>query len=359
MEETAIDKENSNIKKARLWFCLSGAFFVIVFVWAGYLFLAQKTQNTKAVNAQKIALETKNNTVTPRLSERMLDGTLVYESQASSSVYGVMIDNHVDARPEAGLEKAGIVFEAEAEGGITRFLAFFSSDMAIEKIGPVRSARPYFVDWANEFNALYAHVGGSPDALAKLIDEDFFAINEFFNGAYFWRDTARLAPHNVYTSSRLLNSYINKHQKNTEAFLPWKYKADADLAVRPDATNIKIEFAMSDYIVSWKYDKNNNDFIRFIADEPQKTESNDFITARNVAIMYVAAEAIDDKLRLDLKNIGTGEALACFDGKCQSGTWSKPAKEERTRFFIGDNEVMFNRGTTWVEVVKQGYKVTY
>jgi hypothetical protein len=360
MEEIAKDEENSKIKKARLWFYISGAFFITVLAFSFFLFLPKNTQgNMHPKNSEDKVQDVKKIDDKHAKTERALDGVLIDAPEASSTIYGVMIDNHVDARPEAGLEQAGLVFEAEAEGGITRYLALFPANISIDKIGPIRSARPYFIDWANEFNALYVHVGGSPVALAKIIDEDFFDINEFYNGGFFWRDETRLAPHNVYTSSQLLNKYIDKQKKNADAFLAWKFKEDADLAIRPDAENIEINFALDRYEVAWKYDKTNDNFIRYIAGAPQQTENSNFITAKNVAIMYVASEAIDDKLRLDLKNIGTGDALVCVDGKCQGGTWNKPSKEERTRFYIGDKEVEFNRGTTWIEVVKTGYKVSY
>jgi hypothetical protein len=360
MEEIETDKEISNIKKARLWFYISGAFFIIILAFSAFFFVSHKAQDENAQkNFEKNVLDTKKKDDKILKEARPLDGVIVDVPEASSSVFAIMIDNHVDARPEAGLDKAGLVFEAEAEGGITRYLAFFPTNMLVEKIGPVRSARPYFIDWANEFNALYVHVGGSPAALAKLIDEDFFDINEFFNGGYFWRDATRVAPHNVFTSSLLLNNYINKQNENREAFLPWKFKEDADLAMRPDFENIEIDFLLAGYDVAWKYDKINNTFIRYIAGSPQKTESNDFITAKNVAIMYVVSEAIDDKLRLEMQNIGNGKAIVCRDGRCQGGTWQKPSKEERTRFYSSGQEVDFNRGTTWIEVVKEGYKVTY
>jgi hypothetical protein len=99
-----------------------------------------------------------------------------------------MIDNSVFARPPSALSRAGLVYEAEVEGNATRLMAIFSSGKDLNEIGPVRSARPYFIEWAKEFGAPYVHCGGSPEALAILAKGGIIDINEFYGGAYFWRD---------------------------------------------------------------------------------------------------------------------------------------------------------------------------
>ncbi|HSD12679.1 MAG TPA: DUF3048 domain-containing protein, partial [Patescibacteria group bacterium] len=133
---------------------------------------------------------------------RVIDGVAVPEDAPDVTGYfAATIDNLSVARPQAGLTKASLVFEAPVEGGITRFLAVFPDDVTADRIGPVRSARPYFLDWASEFDAVYAHVGGSPEALEKIVAYDMRDLNEFFAGKYFWRDENRDAPHNAYTST--------------------------------------------------------------------------------------------------------------------------------------------------------------
>lgn len=149
------------------------------------------------------------------VKERALDG--VYISRWEKELYpvAVVIDNKHEARPWAGLSYAGLVFEAPVEGGITRFMAVYSSAREIEKIGPVRSVRPYYVDWALGLGALIAHCGGSPQALS-IISSDAelreLDLDQFSNGFYYWRSGDRIAPHNLYTSSDRLSRARNKKE---------------------------------------------------------------------------------------------------------------------------------------------------
>ena len=94
---------------------------------------------------------------------RKIDG-VCYEGDEPFT-YAVMIDNHSWARPPFGLSQASLVYETIVESPITRFLAIFVDNENIKQIGPVRSARPFYVDWVKEFNIPYLHVGGSNEAL--------------------------------------------------------------------------------------------------------------------------------------------------------------------------------------------------
>jgi hypothetical protein len=93
-----------------------------------------------------------------------LSGRMVEKEKTTRKPIAVVVENHPDARPQSGLNDAALVFETFAEGGITRFLAVFQEN-DVANIGPVRSARPYFVEWATSLKALFAHVGGNIDAL--------------------------------------------------------------------------------------------------------------------------------------------------------------------------------------------------
>jgi len=136
---------------------------------------------------------------------RLLDGVGVEdESKVNPPIFAVQVENMVDARPLSGISKANLVYEAISEAGITRLLALYVKDNSVSEIGPVRSARPYYIDWASEYGALYAHSGGSPEALRVVSDYDVLDLNEFSNGKYFWRSKSRYAPHNLYTSVELL-----------------------------------------------------------------------------------------------------------------------------------------------------------
>jgi hypothetical protein len=132
-----------------------------------------------------------------------LTGVQVPPELAKRPVTGIMIENSIYARPQSGIQDAGVVFEAIAEAGITRFLTLYQ-DAKPQYIGPVRSLRPYYIDWAGSFDASIAHIGGSPDAL-KRIRNGGKDLDQFFNSGSYWRQPTREAPHNVYTSFKLLD----------------------------------------------------------------------------------------------------------------------------------------------------------
>ena len=166
--------------------------------------------------------------------EVVFDGVRVPADLPEEKLYfAATIDNITVARPQSGISKASLVYEAPVEAGITRFLAIYPEGEDVERIGPVRSARPYFLDWAAEFDALFVHVGGSPEALEKLRAYDMRDLNEFFNGAYFWRDRSRSAPHNTYTSTEKLIAADRKRfaDRKPPEVAGWRFKDDAPAEV--------------------------------------------------------------------------------------------------------------------------------
>ncbi|MCK4554100.1 DUF3048 domain-containing protein, partial [Candidatus Parcubacteria bacterium] len=163
---------------------------------------------------------------------RGIDGVYVEQGRENPYPIAVIIENHIDARPPSGLAQANLVFEAEAEGGITRFLAIFAGGQNLEEIGPVRSVRPYFVDWAREFSAVLVHCGGSPSSLVKIVQDNVFSLNEFYNGGYYWRSAKRPGPHNVYTSTENLNKYLESKNLDAGKFLSWQYPSFATPSVK-------------------------------------------------------------------------------------------------------------------------------
>lgn len=335
-------------------------FFVVSLVVAYFIF--------KRVHSypppEKIKLEVENKkedgTECTDCVRRLIDGIYVKPGEENYFPIGVIVENQVDARPQSGLSEANLVYEAEAEGWITRFLAFYADGSDIKKIGPIRSARPYFVDWAHEFSALFAHCGGSPEALVKIKKDKIYDLNEFYNEKYFWRDNTRDAPHNIYTSSEKLKKYLETENLKEGKYFSWNFKDDAEEALRPDNSEIDINFQLSNYIVKWKYNKESNDYTRYMAGEVHKDAENHEIKAKNVIIEFVGAKVIDDDLRLKMDHIGEGKAIVCLDGKCEEGKWQKKSSSARTQLYNTEGkEFQFNAGTTWVEVVRSEYRVIY
>jgi len=278
---------------------------------------------------------------------------LVEPGQENPYPLAFMIDNTPEARPQAGLSAASLVIEAEAEGGVTRYLAIFAASDLPDKIGPIRSARPYFIDWANEFSAAYVHCGGSPDALSKITRDAIVDLNEFYNAETFWRDNLRTAPHNVYTKKDLLQNFLASKGLNQGKFFGYNYKSDEDVALRPNTSEIYIPYKLKGFKVTWRYDKAQNDYFRLVDGQEYKDENGEIIRAKNIIIQVAEAKELDDKLRLEMITIGEGRATICLDGKCQEGKWKKKSASARTRFYDqNDQEISLNPGKTWIEVVR-------
>lgn len=284
-----------------------------------------------------------------------LDGICLVAGKTEKYPVAVMIDNKFEARPWSGLSYAGLVYEAPVEGGITRFLAIYTTDREIKKIGPVRSVRPYYIDWAREFSALMLHIGGSPAALDEIADDPVLREKNIDAlGEYFWRVKDRIAPHNAYTSSELLDKAREKLVKDGVLdFNFWKFKDDAFVSKRGELTEIKIKF--SNYLIYdavWEYNKERNIYKRKEGASYAQDEDGRMILAKNVAILMTDIEVIDVVSRREIKTVGSGDALVFQDGKKIEARWEKRSEEDRVYFFnLDGSDIFFNRGTTWVEVV--------
>jgi len=289
-------------------------------------------------------------------TRRLLDGVYVESGQENNFPVAVMIDNNIYARPHSGLARADLVYEAEVEGSATRYMAVFADLNDLEEIGPVRSARPYFVNWALELSALYVHVGGSPEALVNIKRDKVYDFNEFYNGDYFWRDWDRSAPHNVYSSGENLKKYTDARSFTKGDFSAWQFKDEAEEGDRGEnSREISIGFLIKGYAVKWVYDRASNSYIRYLGGVAHIDKSGEGVTAKNIIIQYAEAEVIDRELRLDMEETGSGQAILCRDGFCRKGSWQKKDAPERTRFYDeGGDETVLNAGVTWVEVVRPG-----
>lgn len=299
----------------------------------------------------------------PGCIRRSIDGVLVKPENANPPLAAVMIDNHPDARPPRGLDKASLVYEAEVEGNFTRYMAIFPLDRKIGQIGPVRSARPYFVEWALGFDALYCHCGGSPQALAKIASSDLKDLNEFYNSSCYWRGDDAPAPHNIFTSIEKLRQCGQDKQdrvpKKETAEKGWDHKKEEPMVI-PPYPSIEIRYGSEKMNVKWNYDTSDNSYLRYLGDEKHLTKAGEEIRAKNILIQYIPAKVIDDKLRLKMNTDGWGKAVICHDGSCTNGQWAKSGPKSRTHFFYEDGtKASLNPGTSWVEVVRPDKKVIF
>jgi hypothetical protein len=301
---------------------------------------------------------------------------------------GVMIENHEDSRPQSGLSLADVVYEAVAEGGITRTLSvFFCQDAGI--IGPVRSARTYFLDFISEYGSypLYAHVGGAntpgpANALGQIGDygwNGYNDLNQFSIGfPTFRRDESRLGrsvatEHTMYSVTSKLwevgkKRGLGKKDKDgdswDENFTPYSFKDDLDTTKRPATQSIHLEWDATNYAVDWVYSKEENRYLRKNGASPHKDRNTGKqLSAKNVIVLFMresrANDGYEDNLHVLYGTKGTGNAAIFLDGKQVKGTWKKSGREARTELFdeSGD-ELKLNRGNIWFEIQPTGATVT-
>ncbi|MBI5467168.1 MAG: DUF3048 domain-containing protein [Candidatus Kerfeldbacteria bacterium] len=306
------------------------------------------------------------NTNTTQLVPRLLDGVLVPPDQAKSNTYAVMIENEISSRPPSALDKASVVYSALAEGGITRFMALYPvGGEKLAQIGPVRSARPYFITEAEEYKALYVHAGGSPQALSylKSSKSNVVDFNQFSHGGNFIRDDSRAAPHNLYTDSDKLFLGLKQMAPNlTPTYTSWTFKDEAAFDTRPTTVNdIVINYSAFNYKVKYTYDRVQNRYQRFQADKAHVTRQGDQIYAKDVIVEFVKTGLIPgEKQRLQMELVGTGRMLLFRDGAAIEGTWKKDSNTGRTQFLDKDgNTLALNPGPIWIELVPTDRTVTY
>jgi len=283
-----------------------------------------------------------------------------YESRP----FAVMINNHTDARPQANLINADLVYEIVAEGGITRFLAFFESS-APEKIGPVRSTREYYLVLVKELgDAAIMHIGWSPQALTAI--ETWPVRSLARGGATFWRENPKnvATEHTAYVNGKDLRALMDKlGWSGVGEFRVWKFKDNAKkYESSPAATEVTIDFwYKGDYSAGFKYNPQANSYLRFTGYDSnnQLVSHIDQITGKqleykNVIVQFVSEVPIagDDKNRLTYELTGSGEGLVFIDGKVTKVTWSKESRDARTLFYdLNGKEIEFNRGKFWISAV--------
>lgn len=312
--------------------------------------------------------------ITPPLVEEIcldckvhpLSGQLMEESETHGRPWALMIDNYVGARPSVGLSAATLVYEAPVEGGVTRLMAIFKAQDLPAEIGPIRSARPYFLKWAQELGATYVHVGGSEEALVLAKNLGLNDVNEFYQGAYFWRSKNRPAPHNILTSKEKLDSYRQDLKLDEEDFsllkqnyfTPYQFE-DLPATEISSSSLVKVKYSEG-YNVSWHYSPETNTYQRYLENSPHQEADGSLIVVDNLVFPVRAFKVIDDDLRLALIPQNSGTALLCQNGVCNWGNWKQNNSSERWRFYKKDeSEFVFKPGKTWISIISRLEDVQY
>lgn len=297
----------------------------------------------------------------------------------------VMIENHEEARPQSGLSSADIVYETVAEGGITRFMAVFHCNFYDVQVGPVRSARTYFLDWASEYDPLYAHVGGAntpgpANALGQISDYKIKSLNQFGIGfPTYWRDYQRLGrpvatEHTMYSSTDKLWAIGEKKGWSAtdsaglrwdKSFVSWQFKDPAGNSGQTTKITVPFWEGRGEYVVEWNYDSSCNCYKRKNGGrDHMDLNTNKQISPKNVVVKFQkegrANDGYEGNVHLVYTNKGEGKVLVFQDGNVVEGKWVKPTRLSREKFVDkSGKEIAFIKGQIWLQTVPEGSNVTY
>ncbi|MCF8008504.1 MAG: DUF3048 domain-containing protein [Halanaerobiales bacterium] len=271
----------------------------------------------------------------------------------------VSVENTPKARPQSGLDKASIVYEFLVEGGITRFLALYWSEIP-DKIGPIRSLRPYMIEIAEEYDSLLLHAGASPDGFQYLEENNIKNLDQIYNGKYYWRSQLRKSPHNLYTGLYRIDDYLENM-----VGIEYEYRFNfADIIIISNAKKaadlITINYWGS-YQVLYEYDQNQNLYYRYIKDmdNPHKTENGNQLSTNNIIIQFTETKVKDKIGRLTINLEGQNKALYFRNGVVTEGYWKKE-DGAMTKFYDQDNNLItLNPGKTWIQIVPLSTNISY
>ena len=301
------------------------------------------------------------------------DGVLETPAAAARPVVAVMIDDAPAARPQSGLADADILFQAPAEGGIPRYMALYQANAA-PAIGPIRSSRRYFVGWAAAWRPLYAHVGGAPNALAALDAMNGTLVwnaDEFRWAAYMPRITTRVAPHNVYSSTRELDALAARLGVPATPPAAWSFVDPAPLADRPATGSLTVPYPAG--VISYSYDPATDRYLRSVDGVPQiDAGTGARVAPYDVVVIYVAVGPLanapgqitnQEKGRLEVGYTGSGRALVLRDGVAIEARWSKasdgtPLVLTHAAGAAAGEPVQLVRGQIAIQVVPEGTAIT-
>lgn len=345
-------KKQKNNKKVKVSVIVATISIILVIGVALLLFLGSKKDST----LPKI---TKKNSKTPTIESNLK----IVDLNSKTRPYAIMINNLGVARPlQSGLQDAMIIYEMIVEGGLTRYMAVFQ-DQNTERIGSIRSARHYFLDYALENDAIYVHHGNSPQAAAdfKTLNIDRISVDASKTG---WRDKSLnvSTEHTLFTSIAKLNNGLgNKRKTRNKDFLLNYSETPIDLSTKEGAikaNNIEITYSGS-VKTSYEYDESAQNYKRSVNGKAH----TDYVTKKkytfkNIITYQVSNTSLNDgsgKDRQTLDNIGSGEGYYITNGYAVPITWSKSSRSSQTVYKYKDGiEIDVNDGNTFIQIQPKG-----
>lgn len=338
---------------------------VVVIVLAGLLgwkFIIKKDEN-----ANNIEIGNKENIDSEDKQEESKEEPQIKIWSGNARNVAIMIDNVGDARPQVGINEAAIVYEVTVEGALTRLMAVYKDVKdKTASIGPVRSARPVFLDYAMENGSIFVHYGYSARAKDDIEKLKINNVNGLVASEPFWRTKEKKAPHNVLTNMEKILSYAEKKgydltesKRTVLNYVPEEVTLDNG----ETANTINIPYTGT-YKVTYKYNEETKLYERYVNNSIQKDwVTNDIRTTKNVIITYANNYTTDEEPgagRQEVENIGDLKGYYLTDGKIIKIICSKSSRAAQT-IYKNENgeEIKVNDGNTYIQIVPLKTEVTY
>lgn len=341
-------------KKKRIFTGLLILLLIALIGGGGYAY-AQSKKTKTGDNAVVIVEEPAK----PTTEASRLTGVQIEPSDNQRGVTGVMIENSPDARPQSGLQAAGLVYEAVAEGGITRFLALYLEGKP-GSIGPIRSARPYYLDWLKPFDASYAHAGGSPQALAEIKSLGIKDMDQFANSGAYERSSKRYAPHNLYSSMDKLYGLAQSKGYTTSTFTSFARKDKEEPVAVPTARSIDLNISSFLYNPHYDYDVTTNSYLRSQGGKPHTEDGGGQLQPKVVVALVMPRGIASDGTHTNYSTVGSGAMFVFQDGGVIPGTWKKDSRTSQFVFTDSTGQPLkLNPGQTWISMVNASADAAY
>ena len=316
-------------------------------------FIAQgcsKKAESTATPGQSKTTKTETSVNTPQKYFSPYTGEEVKKEVLDNIAVLAIVENSVSARPQSGLNAADIVYETMAEGGTPRFMALFQKGNA-EKVGPIRSARAYFLDISKEYNLPFAHCGGSAEALVEIKNKNLMSMNEMTNASTYWRDNERKAPHNLYTSTKKLRELVKTKNFTSTPTVKLKFdKSYWDNDKLSKATNVLLKI---NNLYNTSYTYKDGLYLKSM-DGKSSTNKEDKLplTFKNIVVQITSIKTQADGSHLDIALVGKGDGYVISNGKFIKMHWTK--KDAMSQTLLTDekgNDLPLNPGKTWWNIV--------
>ena len=345
-------KPNHNKKKIIIVSVISIALFLI---FIGLFYFLLSMNDNKSNKKEKIKIDDASTVEKKDLT--------VYDANSNKRPIAIMIDNNVGNNAHVGLQDAYLTYEIIVEGGLTRIMAIFK-DVNTSVIGPVRSSRHYFLDYALESDAIYAHYGWSTYAENDIKALGVNNINGLYDKGYY-RNYNIVAPHNVFTSIEdLYNVSTSKGYSTTSNNYNLLNYTPDDIVFNDTidlltANNVSMNYSYRE-VRSYTYDATNSYYLRYMNNSPHTDrDSGEVYHYKNIIIMKVNNSTLDSYGRQDLDTVGSGEGYYIANGYAIPITWSKASRSAKTHYYYSDNELVVANGNTMIQVVPIHSNITF